>query len=180
MTPESRPAFLRRRRGSRQAPEPGDFFAFEFADPSLAVIGRVIRTDARQASAHDLCLVYVYDLTAEPAAASAVLPDLVPISRQLIPPSMVSMTPWRRGEFTKVGHRPLRREEVMPGHTFRSSSGVHYDAENNRVDPTDPLVGMWSQSSAESIALRAFRALNLRTQDGLDAGALFEAHNTIP
>lgn len=126
---------------SRKKARAGDLFTMRLPDETF-LFGRVISTRAVWTPAEGAApavLVYIYrdrSAVAEPPAEGMLRP-----SRLLVPPLMTNQRPWSMGYFQTLHSRPLRAEDVLSQHCFRSHlTGRYFDDHGGELDrPVEPV-----------------------------------------
>jgi hypothetical protein len=113
---------LQRLRSSRKKPVAGDIFALHPVGRDY-YFGRVIMVGTRVVSLPGNLLIYLYDAH---GAAKESVPDLRR-DRLLVAPMVTNRLPFSKGYFEVVASRPLGKDDVLPVHCFRSSSGKYFD-----------------------------------------------------
>lgn len=137
---------LRILKPSRKAVRPGDIFVFRVNDQAF-YFGRIIKTDVAVGGFPNGILVYLYNAS---SPEKAKIPELRR-DKLLLPPLATNRLPWSRGYFETVASRPLAESDVLPVHSFRSSTGRCFDEAGKPIEaPVEP-VGEFALQSYRSI-----------------------------
>lgn len=95
----------------------GDVFVMKVSENQY-IFGRVIRSGSEVKLIEGAMLVYIYGTV---FSDKNVVPFLDK-ENLLVPPLLIARTPWSKGYFVTVEHKPLNEQDILPVHCFEGSS----------------------------------------------------------
>lgn len=132
---------------SRKLPMVGDLFVLKPVGYDY-YLGRVIKTDAKIFTFNNCILVYVYNSH----GADPVLMCQEPSDQDnfLLPPLLINRLPWSKGYFKTICNIPLKADDQLEQHVFRTYEGRLFDEYGKSLLEASGPVGMhglWSYSA---------------------------------
>lgn len=157
---------FKKSKGVRKRPQSGDIVSIAIADRRW-LWGRVIATDAsydEYRTTRDAIVFYLFDICSE----SCVPPKLLPTSRLLAPPLLISDEGWRKRYFVFAGSREVLPGEKLGQHCFLSpgySHPTYFDEYANKLAEESEPCGVYVLTLIRGLE----RCIRLRFPE-LDAG----------
>lgn len=114
---------LRKIKSTRKRPQPDDIVSIAVSE-DMWMFGRVVASDAsfdEYKTTKDAILFYLFNICSKDSAP----PKLLPTSRLLVPPLLISDEGWQKGYFVFVENRNFFQGEKLAQHCFLSP-GYYY------------------------------------------------------